>query len=52
MSGHSPKLAEYYRELAEHEVALAKMAVTNEGRARHYAIAAEYRRLAHAAEEL
>ena len=46
MSGHPGKIAEHYRELAAEEVALAKAAVTNEARAKHYAMAAEYWRLA------
>ena len=47
MSGHPDKIAEYYRELAAEEVA----AVTNEARAKHYAMAAEYWRLAQTAED-
>jgi hypothetical protein len=39
------KLAEHYRKLAAEEVAMAKVAITNEARARHYAKAAEYRKL-------
>jgi hypothetical protein len=42
MSGHPDKIAEHYRELAAEEVALAKAAVTNGARAKHYALAAEY----------
>jgi hypothetical protein len=38
MSGHPDKIAEHYRELAAEEVALAKAAVTNEARAKHYAM--------------
>ena len=41
MSGHPGKIAEHCRELAAEEVALAKAAVTNEARAKHYAMAAE-----------
>ena len=41
MSGHPGKSAEHCRELAAEEVALAKAAVTNEARAKHYAKAAE-----------
>ena len=41
MSGHPGKSAEHCRELAAEEVALAKAAVTNEARAKHYAMAAE-----------
>jgi hypothetical protein len=51
MSGQPDKTAEHYRELAAEEVALAKAAVTNEARARHYAMAAEYWRLAQTAED-
>jgi hypothetical protein len=51
MSGHPGKIAEHYRELAAQEVALAKAAVRNEARARHYAMAAEYWRLAQTAED-
>ena len=51
MSGHPGKIAEHYRELAAEEVALAKAAVTNEARAKHYAMAAEYWRLAQTAED-
>ena len=46
MSGHPNRIVEHYRKLAAEEVALAKAAVTNEGRAKHYARAAEYWRLA------
>ena len=49
MSGHP--IAEHYRELAAEEVALARAAVTNEARAKHYAMAAEYWRLARTAED-
>jgi len=35
------KLAEHYRRLAAEEVAMAKLALTNEARARHYAKAAD-----------
>jgi hypothetical protein len=42
------KLAEHYRKLASEEVAMAKLALTNEARARHYAKAAEYWKLANA----
>jgi hypothetical protein len=41
-----------YRQLAAEEVALAEMAVTNESRAHHYAMAAYYLRLAEAKEKL
>jgi hypothetical protein len=51
MSGHPDKLAEHYRKLAAEEVALAKAAVTNEARAKHYARAAEYWRLAQTAHD-
>ena len=51
MSGHPGKIAEHYRELAADEVALAKAAVTNEAQAKHYAMAAEYWRLAQTAED-
>ena len=44
--------AEEYRELATQEAALAKLAVTNEKRAQHYAMAAYYTRLADAKEKL
>jgi hypothetical protein len=50
MSGHPDKIAEHYRELAAEEVALAGAAVTNEARAKHYAMGAEYSRLAQTAE--
>ena len=50
-SGHPGKIAEHCRELAAEEVALAKAAVTNETRAKHYAMAAEYWRLAQTAED-
>jgi hypothetical protein len=39
MSGHPDRIAEHYRKLAAEEVALAKAAVTNEARAKHYAMA-------------
>jgi hypothetical protein len=45
------KLAEHYRKLAAEEVAMAKLARTNEARARHYAKAAEYWRRAKEAHE-
>jgi hypothetical protein len=51
MSGHPAKLTEHYRDLAEGEVARAKLATTNEARADHYARAAEHLRLANAAEQ-
>jgi hypothetical protein len=51
MSDTSAKLTELYRKLAAEEVAMAKLAPTNEARARHYAKAAEYWRLANAADE-
>ena len=44
------KLAEHYRKLASEEVAMAKLALTNEARPRHYAKAAEYWRLANTAQ--
>ena len=50
-SGHPGKIAEHCRELAAEEVALAKAAVTNEARAKHYAMAGEYWRLAQTAED-
>ncbi len=40
------KIAEHYRKLAAEEVAMAKVALTNEARARHYAKAANYWKLA------
>jgi hypothetical protein len=40
-----------YRQLADEEVALAKVAVTNESRGQHYAMAAYYTRLAEAKEK-
>jgi hypothetical protein len=46
MSGHPDRIAEHYRKLAAEEVALAKAAGTNVARAKHYAMAAEYWRLA------
>jgi hypothetical protein len=45
------RLAEHYRKLATEEVAMAKVALTNEARARHYAKAAEYWKLANAAQD-
>jgi hypothetical protein len=51
MSGHLNRIAEHYRKLAAEEVALAKAAVTNEARAKHYAKAAEYWRLAQTAQD-
>ena len=51
MSGHPDRIAEHYQKLAAEEVALAKAAVTNEARAKHYAMAAEYWRLAQTAED-
>ncbi len=45
------KLAEHYRKLAAEEVAMAKVALTNEARARHYAKAADYWKQATAAED-
>ena len=51
MSGHPDRIAEHYRKLAAEEVALAKAAVTNETRAKHYAMAAEYWRLAQTADD-
>ena len=41
-----------YRRLAAEEAALAMLALTNEGRAQHYAMAAYYTRLADAKEKL
>jgi hypothetical protein len=43
---------EDFRELAAQEAALAKSALTNEARARHYAMAAYYTRLAEAKDNL
>jgi hypothetical protein len=51
MPDTSAKLAEHYRTLASEEVAMAKMALTNEARARHYAKADEYWKLADAAQD-
>ncbi len=51
MADTPAKLAEHYRKLASEEVAMAKVALTNEARARHYAKAAEYWTRANAAEE-
>jgi hypothetical protein len=51
MADAPTKFAEHYRNLASEEVAMAKLALTNEARARHYAKAAEYWRLAEAAHE-
>jgi hypothetical protein len=51
MLGHPNRIAEHYRKLAAEEVALAKAAVTNEARAKHYAKAAEYWRLAQTAQD-
>jgi hypothetical protein len=51
LSVYPAKLAEHYRELAEGEVVRANFALTNEGRADHYARAAEHLRLAKVAEE-
>jgi hypothetical protein len=45
------KLAEHYRKLAAEKVAMAKVALTNEARARHYAKAAEYWKLANTAQD-
>ncbi len=45
------KLAEHYRKLAAEEVAMAKLALTNEARARHYAKAADYWKQAAAAQD-
>jgi hypothetical protein len=44
--------AEEYRQLAAQEAALAKLAVTNESRAQHCAMAAYCTRLAEAKEKL
>jgi hypothetical protein len=44
------KVAEHYRKQAAEEVAMAKLALTNEARARHYAKAAEYWKLANTAQ--
>jgi len=46
MTDTAVKLAEHYRKLAAEEVAMAKVALTNEARARHYAKAADYGRSA------
>jgi hypothetical protein len=43
---------ENYHQLAAQEAALARAAVTNERRARHYAMAAYYTRLAEAKEKI
>jgi hypothetical protein len=43
-------LAEHYRKLAAEEVAMAKLALTNEARARHYGKAADYWKLVDAAQ--
>ena len=43
---------EDYRHLAKEEAALAKVAVSNESKAQHYAMAAYYNRLADAKERL
>ena len=43
---------EDYYQLAAQEAALARVAVTNESRAHHYAMAAYYKRLAEAKEKL
>jgi hypothetical protein len=50
MLGRMPD-PENYRELAAQEAALAKAAITNDLRARHYAMAAYYTRLAEAKEK-
>jgi hypothetical protein len=50
MPDTSAKLAEHYRKLASEEVAMAKLALTNEARALHYAKAAEYWKLANTAQ--
>ena len=44
--------AEDYRQFASQEATLARVAVTNESRAEHYAMAAYYTRLADAKEKL
>jgi hypothetical protein len=44
--------AEDYRQFASQEATLARVAVTNESRAEHYAMAAYYTRLADAMEKL
>jgi hypothetical protein len=49
MSDTPAQLAEHYRKLAADEVAMAK--ARNEARARHYAKAAEYWKLANAAQD-
>jgi hypothetical protein len=43
---------EDFRQLAAQEAALARAAVTNEGRAQYYAMAAYYTRLAEAKEKI
>ena len=43
---------EDFHQLAAQEAALARSAVTNEGRAQHYAMAAYYARLAEAKEKI
>ena len=44
--------AEDYYQLAAQEAVLARVAVTNESRAQHYAMAAYYTRLAEAKEKI
>ena len=44
--------AEDFHQLATQEAALARAAVTNESRAQHYAMAANYARLAEAKEKI
>lgn len=50
MPDTAAKLTEHYRKLAAEEGAMAKIALTNEARARHYAKAADYWKLADAAQ--
>ena len=51
MPDTAEKLAEHYRKLAAEEVAMAKVALTNEARARHYTTAAEFWKLANKAQD-
>ncbi len=51
MSETAAKLTEHYRKLATEEVAMAKLALTNEACARRYAKAAKYWKFANAEEE-
>jgi hypothetical protein len=49
MPDTSEKLAEHWRKLAAGEVAMAKVGLIDEARARHYANAAKYWKLTEAA---